>query len=181
MNNVWFSSDFHFCHDKQFLYGPRGFESIIEHDEAIIQNWNELVKPHDDVYILGDLMLNNDIRGAQCVQRLNGILHIVLGNHDTETRANKYCGFWNVESIKLAERRKFGGLNFFLCHYPTLCGNLDNDKPLKARVINLCGHTHTRYKFEDINKGLIYHVELDAHGNKPVALDQIIEDIKGVV
>ena len=40
-NNIWFTSDLHFCHDKEFLYKPRGFNSIEEHDTAIIQNWNK--------------------------------------------------------------------------------------------------------------------------------------------
>jgi hypothetical protein len=29
-----------------------------------------------------------------------------------------------------------------------------------------------------MNKGLIYHVELDAHNNYPVEINTIIEDIK---
>ena len=29
-----------------------------------------------------------------------------------------------------------------------------------------------------MNKGLIYHVELDAHNNYPVLIDDIIEDIQ---
>ena len=51
-------------------------------------------------------------------------------------------------------------------------------KPLKKKLINLCGHTHTDNKFKDMDKGLIYHVELDAHNNKPVLLDDIIDDLK---
>ena len=29
-----------------------------------------------------------------------------------------------------------------------------------------------------MDKGIIYHVELDAHDNKPVLLDDALEDIK---
>jgi hypothetical protein len=59
-----------------------------------------------------------------------------------------------------------------------LCANGDNDKPLIKRIISLCGHTHTPDKFIDMDKGLIYHVELDAHENQVVSIDTIIEDIK---
>ena len=45
-------------------------------------------------------------------------------------------------------------------------------------MIDLCGHTHTDDRFADFDNGLIYHVELDAHDNRPVRIDQIIEDIK---
>ena len=34
--------------NKNFLYEPRGFNTIEEHDRAIIKNWNEIVKPDDD-------------------------------------------------------------------------------------------------------------------------------------
>ena len=43
MGEVWFSSDLHLGHQKEFLYVPRGFSSIEEHDEAIIDNINEVV------------------------------------------------------------------------------------------------------------------------------------------
>lgn len=39
----------------------------------------------------------------------------------------------------------------------------------------------TQDKFQDFNKGLIYHVELDAHNNKPVLIDNIIEDIQNKI
>ena len=42
-NKIWFTSDPHFGHQKEFLWGPRGFNSSLEHDEAIIQNWNSVV------------------------------------------------------------------------------------------------------------------------------------------
>ena len=47
-------------------------------------------------------------------------------------------------------------------------------------MINLCGHSHTKDRYADINKGLIYHVEVDAHDNTPVSLEQVIQDMNGV-
>lgn len=47
-------------------------------------------------------------------------------------------------------------------------------------MINLCGHAHTTNPFADMDKGLIYHVELDAHGCYPISIDDIIEDIKEI-
>lgn len=35
---IWFTSDLHFGHNKSFLYEPRGFNSIEEHDATIIKN-----------------------------------------------------------------------------------------------------------------------------------------------
>jgi calcineurin-like phosphoesterase family protein len=77
-----------------------------------------------------------------------------------------------------ADILKYNGYRFYLSHYPTIVSNYDDDKPLKKRTINLCGHTHTNNKFADINKGLIYHCELDAHNCTPVSLDQVILDME---
>ena len=77
MAKFWFTSDLHFGHNKEFLYKPRGFENIVDHDETIIKNWNELVAPNDTIFILGDLMLNDNNYGMNCLKQLNGYKHII--------------------------------------------------------------------------------------------------------
>ena len=72
MGRIFVTSDTHFGHDRKFLYSPRGFKSIQEHDEAIIQNWNSVVEPDDTVYHLGDVMLGDNEHGMECLKRLNG-------------------------------------------------------------------------------------------------------------
>ena len=54
MNKIWFTSDLHFCHDREFIYGPRGFKSVHEMNDAIIKNFNDTVAWDDDLFILGD-------------------------------------------------------------------------------------------------------------------------------
>jgi len=179
--SIWFTSDLHFCHDKEFLYGPRGFTNVGDMNEELIKKWNDVVTMEDIVYVLGDLMLNNDEKALRCIERLNGTLHVILGNHDTENRILKYCDTYNIASVKFADRMRLSGFNFFLCHYPTICSNFDEeDRPLRTKTINLCGHTHTKDRYVDINKGLIYHVEVDAHDNTPVSLEQVIQDMNGI-
>ena len=175
---IYVTSDLHFCHNKNFLYEPRGFKNIYEMNEEIIKSWNKIITPEDDVYILGDIMLNDDAVGLSYLHQLNGKLHIAWGNHDTETRKPQIANSWNVVETDYVFVIKYHKYTFYLSHYPTITSNYDVDKPLKSRVINLCGHTHDKNPFCDWNKGLIYHCELDAHNNKPVSLDDIIEDIK---
>ena len=43
MGKIWFTSDLHFGHDREFLWGPRGFENIQEHDAVIFEKWNSVV------------------------------------------------------------------------------------------------------------------------------------------
>ena len=49
MSNIWLISDTHFNHNQPFLYEPRGFATVEEMNEAIIERWNSLVKPEDTV------------------------------------------------------------------------------------------------------------------------------------
>lgn len=179
MSDIWVTSDSHFGHSKHFLYEPRGFKNIEEHDEAVIQNWNSLVKPDDIVYHLGDVMLNDDEHGLKCLQRLNGHIRMVRGNHDTNSRLFKYVECWNIESVgDWATVIKSGKQSIYLSHYPTITSNYDVDKPLKARVINVCGHSHTKDPFADWDKGLIFHCELDTNDCKPWNLEDILKAIR---
>ena len=176
-SRIFITSDLHFGHNKDFIYEPRGFKSIEEHDETLIKNYNDIVNRNDIVYILGDVMLNNDSAGIAKLRRLNGVKHLVIGNHDTDTRINLYKSLWDVESVEYGYRFKYKKFNFFLSHYPTLTANHDDGKTLSRKTINLCGHYHTKDPFIDWDKGVIYHCELDAHNNCPILIDDIIKEI----
>jgi calcineurin-like phosphoesterase family protein len=145
-------------------------------NEQIIKNFNEVVDWTDDLYILGDCFLNNNEEGMSYMRRLPGKKHVIWGNHDTTARQEL---MWseNFDCLGYANMLKYNGYSFYLSHYPTLTSNYDYEKPLKRRVINLCGHTHTDNKFADFNKGLIYHVELDTNRCYPWLIDDIIENI----
>ena len=180
---IWFTSDTHFGHQKEFLWAPRGFNSIEEHDEAIIHNWNEVVGPNDDVYHLGDVMLNDNEHGLECLKKLNGKIHIIIGNHDTDTRIELYKTCPNIVSVDYAKEIKIGKYYLWLCHYPTITANYDDDKPWAKHLINIFGHTHQQYKFYEIIKHAgpnpyMYCACLDAHNNYPVSLEEILQDVQ---
>lgn len=176
---IYFTSDLHFCHDKDFILGPRGFTSSDEMNAAIIRNWNSIVAPGDEVYVLGDLMLRDNEEGLRCWDQLRGTKHVILGNHDSDQRIGLYKKCSNTIIEGYAMKLKINGYTFFLSHYPTLIYEPE-EKPLRNSVINLCGHVHTKDRFLDMDKGLIYHVELEAHDNMPVSVDEILEDIRKV-
>ena len=178
MNQVWVTSDWHFCHEREFLWKPRGFNSVYDMNEAIIQRYNEVVGPYDDVYCLGDLILNDNNEGLRCIKRLKGQIHIIRGNHDSESRLPLYTSCWNVVEIREGKFLNYNGYHFYLSHYPCITSNWDYDKPLKARTISLCGHTHTSDPFKDWDKGLIFHTEVDTNACYPWNIDDIITNIK---
>ena len=174
---IYFTSDLHFGHNKPFLYEPRGFASIEEHDRVIIDNWNSIVKPEDEVYVLGDMMLVDNEHGMECVGALHGRIKVIFGNHDTSTRRSLYLAAPTIEVMGFAHQIKYGKYHFYLSHYPTSVGNYD-DEIIHNKFYCLCGHTHTQDKFKDFASFKSYHVELDAHNNYPVSIETIIQDIK---
>ena len=161
-------------HDKDFIYQSRGYQSVEEMNKDLIEKWNATVSPEDIVYHLGDVMLGNVLDGMNCLNQLNGHIHIILGNHDSDSRRVLYETTSNVEDIAYADMIKAGKWKFFLSHYPTMVGNFDNPK----KFWNISGHTHSTDKFQ-LKEHLIYNVAVDAHNCYPVSIDQIIEDIKG--
>ena len=171
----YFTSDLHFGHDKDFIYKPRGFNSVEEHDQTIIKNWNEKIESTDSIYILGDLILGDNAQGLEKLKQLNGIFHIICGNHDTNTRLELYKTLPQVVEICEAKTIKIGKQYYFLCHYPAYTANYD-DKPYHNHLINLFGHTHQETKFFNENP-FMYNVALDAHNNEPISIDEINEDI----
>ena len=179
MSEIFFTSDTHFGHQPEFLWKPRGFSSVEEMDEAIIENWNKVVKPTDIVYHLGDTMLNDNAHGLECFKRLNGQIFLIYGNHDSDTRKNllftelsgKMLGGWYAWLIK------YGKLSIYMSHYPTLTSNYDQ-KHFSQHVLSLHGHTHQRTNWLDPKNPFLYHVGLDSHNNTPVHIDEVITDIR---
>lgn len=181
MGKIWLISDLHFNHQREFVYVPRGFKNVYEMNRAIIENWNRVVAPDDDVYVLGDLCLGgaNSLQdNKHLIQTLKGNIHIVRGNHDTDARIEMYNECWNVVEIEnVIYPFKYKGYTFYMSHFPTGTANFDDGKALKQKVICLCGHRHVKNKFKDMDKGIIYHVEMDCQNNMPIEINKIIEDL----
>ena len=172
MSKIWFTSDWHFGHDKSFLYEPRGFSSIAEANEVIMNRHNELVSNDDEVYVLGDLMLGDNNENIEYIKRMNGRLHIIIGNHDTSERIKKYKECDNVVSVLYADRIKWKKWSIYVSHCPMIVAH-NEEAP---KLWNFHGHTHSKEKFSDIPH--CYNVALDAHNCYPIEIEQIAEDIR---
>jgi calcineurin-like phosphoesterase family protein len=174
---IFFTSDPHLGHDKDFVVQARGFETVEEMNAEIIRRWNERVYPDDDVYILGDLTLGDVEEGIRLIAKLNGYLHIMRGNHDTDKKVERYLELPNVVSIQYADVLKYGKAVFWMGHYPTITANYDDDKPWAKHVVCLFGHTHQEQPFYN-NNPYMYNVGMDAHNCTPITIDEIIADIR---
>lgn len=172
VSKIFFTSDTHFNHDREFVYSPRGFKTIQEMNGTLVKNWNETVGNDDDIYVLGDFFLGTDFNYIQEVlNKLNGRIHLVTGNHDTPSKITEYTSWNNIVEIADALRIRYKKREFFLCHYPVLTASLEQD-PNKA-VINLFGHTHSKDKFYE-DRPYMYNVAVDANDNKPVEIEEIL-------
>ena len=175
MSKIFLTSDTHFGHDREFIWKVRGFNSVEEMNETIVQKWNKTVSAEDDAYILGDVILGDPVN-IEYVKRLNGKLHIVLGNHDTPKREEMYRNLPNVvEVAEVGIRLKYKKHHFVLTHYPTMTGNLEKES-LKQMSLNLYGHTHQASNFYN-DTPFMYHVGVDSHDCYPALLDDIIDEM----
>ena len=172
---IFITSDTHINHAREFIYKARGFDSVEAMNEAIVERWNSVVGPDDEVYHLGNVMLGDSVSALEYVKRLNGTIHIILGNHDTDTRINLYYSLPNVAEVALAAKLKYKKHHFFMTHYPCLTGNLEKES-LTQMTLNLYGHTHQKSNFY-MDMPYMYHVGMDSHDCTPVLLDDIIQEM----
>lgn len=172
---IYFISDTHFNHDKSFIYGPRGFGSIEDSDNTNIRNWNSVVSPSDEVYMLGDFFMGTDMEYIEEVLGiLNGTIHLITGNHDTPAKIELYRRSPNICEISDAKWFIYNKRKFYLSHFPMMTANY-GDNP-KTAVYNIHGHTHSKYKFFQ-SSPYMYNVACDAQNNTPVSIDKIMSDI----
>lgn len=69
----------------------RPWDNVEEMNEALITNWNSVVRPKDTVIVLGDFVINRS--ALPLAARLNGTKELVMGNHDT-MRAEEYLVYF---------------------------------------------------------------------------------------
>lgn len=138
---IWFTSDWHFNHDREFIYKYRGFDSIEEHNDFILNSYFELVSNDDIIFNIGDFIFGEDWECSKLIRKLNekGKMRFITGNHDkTLLRYLKNCPNMNLGQFKevtiLDNDDKYP---ITLCHYPMLSWNKSH-----YGAWSLCGHSH---------------------------------------
>lgn len=171
MSNIWLISDTHLNHDKEFIWKARGFDSVWDMNNAIIERWNKVVKYDDVVYHLGDIIMGDLDNGIKLIKQLNGKIRLAIGNHDISDRLKAFHNLYNFEDIQFGYRLKEGKKTFLLTHYPLLSGNFDNSK-----TYSIHGHTHSPNPFCEYD--MMYNVNCDAHNCTPVTWEDMLLAIK---
>lgn len=137
MKNIFFCSDHHFYHQnilnfKRDCGAPlREFSSVEHMHDVLIAKHNQVVKPTDRVYFLGDLIMSRNSKNLQILQRFNGKKVLIKGNHDL-CKAQDYLQYF--DDIRAVHQ--FDGL--ILSHIPIHTESLSRWK------LNVHGHLHAR-------------------------------------
>lgn len=83
-HDLWFMADGHWHHDRQFIWGKRGFTSVTEHDNALVHRWNERLTDRSVAVHVGDLIFGDPdgSRFKALMRRLSfSTLYVGAGNH----------------------------------------------------------------------------------------------------
>jgi len=146
-------------------YNQLPFGDVEEMNEAIIKNWNSVIKPKDLVYHLGDFGIGKEEDLKKIRACLQGKICLVLGNHDFTVNQCLDLGF---ECCAHELTLEYKDHVYILTHNPD---GLLHDA---MGVCNIHGHTHGFRKFN----GNYINVALCAWDYKPVKFDQLLVEYR---
>lgn len=133
---TFLTADTHFGHAgilSTRMAHPRPFDSIEHHDEVLIQRWNAVVRPGDEVWHLGDFAMDcTPAYARRCFDRLNGTKHLVIGNHERLGRRLPWASQHEALVQTIIEGHRTVLLHYALRAWPGIWRG----------AIHLYGHTH---------------------------------------
>jgi calcineurin-like phosphoesterase family protein len=175
-------SDWHLDHDNIIKYCNRPFTNGKEMTEALITYHNEIVKPEDRVYNLGDITMHRGKKWTQWltdhVTQFNGHKILFPGNHDHfEAQDYLNAGF---EDIRATWRDDLG---IVYSHFP-----LHPESMGSARA-NVHGHTHDapneapvlRYGDAARTQRIVQpfiNVSVEMTNYRPLHIDELLQRIR---
>lgn len=184
-DKLFFTSDTHFNHFNIVKYCHRPFESREDMNNALIENWNNVVPKDGIVVHCGDFTLmhykeNNPSDNEKCLKeylkimkKLNGQILLIRGNHDViQTTLTSHD---NLIAVVDKANIIVDDVKIYADHYPSLA---------YAANYQVFGHIHTLsdgtcYGLdEDVNHRLRktqYDVGVDQNGYKPISYWQLCD------
>ena len=172
-DRVFFTSDTHFYHDNIINFCGRPFKNVEVMNETLIANWNSVVGPDDIVFHLGDFCLGGSAEWTNILNRLNGKIYLIVGNHDIKNLRQGY--YSHFEHIAMQMHIEVGKQKIYLNHCPFLCyGGAYRD------TWQLFGHVHTSKQNTGIDAPRLhmlfptqYDVGVDNNNFTPVSFEQV--------
>ena len=135
--HTFFTSDTHFNHANIIRFCNRPFKDLEQMNEVMITNWNNAISKDDTVFHLGDFCLGSAAEWTKILDRLNGKIYLIMGNHDLKNIRQGFIS--RFEHVAMQMHIEVGKQRIHLCHYPFLCFEGGYKE-----VWQLFGHVHTR-------------------------------------
>lgn len=173
---IFFTSDTHFGHTNILKYcswRPGADTLDIEYmNNVLIEKWNSTIGADDIIYHLGDFAFLGTTKYIELLDKLNGEIHLIIGNHD-ELRYPKQKVLDKFKSVTHQRIIYIGNQAIYLNHFPFLCwGGMEHD----PKVIQLHGHIHshpdtisTELYGGIVREGMQYDVGVDNNDMKPIS------------
>lgn len=160
----WIISDLHLGHKNilKFSGDLRGGTDSDSHDEWLIEQWNNVVKKGDLVYVLGDVAFNTE--KIKLVKFLKGQKILIRGNHDLLDTQTYLKYFQSVYGLL-----HFKGV-FWMSHAPI------HPAELRGRY-NLHGHVHQN----SIPDERYINCSVEVSYGVPQSLDDLLTKYKPIV
>lgn len=172
-NKVWFTSDLHFYHKNICKYCNRPFETMEEMHEALIANWNSVVKEDDTIFLLGDMGFCGYEKLKTLLSRLKGQIILITGNHDDASVVKHLLDDGilfttsNLCTITIIGDEECPNQNLTLCHFPMI------DWPDKERGAWMVhGHQHQLPETPSCSAAH-WDVGVDKNHLTPVSFEQL--------
>lgn len=178
-DGLFFTSDTHFGHKAIINFCNRPYESVEEHDQKLIENWNSIIGPDDTVFHLGDFAFGGYPFWKQIRDQLNGHIILVIGNHDWKNLTSGARLLFE-ECVSQA-RIIINGKTVYLNHFPFLCFAHGNPETYKSEyAMQLYGHIHSGplSTSTDMNRcSILYPTQYDAgvdnNDYKPISWKEV--------
>lgn len=144
-------------------------------NECLIERHNEIVRPQDHWYCLGDVTMERDNRGygLGVLRRMNGHKRLIMGNHDHYAMKFYLEYFEKVMAMNVIGEMRFTHIPV----HPTSMGNV---------LGNIHGHIHQREspppvmwvdkKTQEIKVRPYINISVEQTGYRPVSLDWLLKE-----
>lgn len=191
---TWFTSDHHFGHANIIKFCDRPWwrghlhpptPDVDAMNEALVEFWNETVAPGDVVYYVGDFAMGPKDTVTKIAPRLNGEVHLILGNHDRPYRGKKggekydglyySAGFETIQSELMFEGYRINHFPYTVDFERRPGGDkFSGMRPTRDGTPLIHGHVHDSWP-EPLNGDDQIHVCIDVWDYRPVNFDTIRE------
>lgn len=173
MPNNFLISDLHLGHENSLNFKRqdglplRPFQSVEEMDETVIDNWNKVVNPQDNVTIVGDVVINK--KHLHKVARLNGRKSLIMGNHDMLSTELLSQYFYKVYGAKEYD-------SCIITHIPVHPSQFDRFSA------NIHGHLHSNFVMDSSGSSRDYrYFNVSCDCDDMLFVPKAWEDIKKIL